>query len=374
MAEYKGLYIHGTPTGAVATDFDANWIFIADTLDALGTVSTADVDALPDLGVLGTVSIVNRDINGGCIVLDNGADEDFLNAIIIKGGLTANQRRYFEWQDIAGDEVGRLGWNPNNSMIIFHVQGGIEDAPYHPFVAHRTAQGGRTQLSSASAVYINYDEQATGTAGLVVCDGTAAANATAANQYGSITSAGIVIGAGGAGNTLLSTDGTIVTINKALKLTGPSSSTPGNLQFGNFNYAGCLYSGGATVVGYNAKAFEGAENKVVVGTTNAVIGYDFINIGYSHGISFHTFAGSVTAGDTASSERMRITTAGNVGIGETAPDYKLDVNGTFGFTPGASVTPAANGDVVFELTNNTTLTVKAKGSDGTVRSGTVTLA
>jgi hypothetical protein len=69
-----------------------------------------------------------------------------------------------------------------------------------------------------------------------------------------------------------------------------------------------------------------------------------------------------------------ITTAGSVGIGEVSPDYKLDVNGSLGFTPGASVTPVDNGDVVFELTNNTTLTIKAKGSDGTVRSGTVTLA
>jgi len=77
---------------------------------------------------------------------------------------------------------------------------------------------------------------------------------------------------------------------------------------------------------------------------------------------------------TGSLETVSILTGGNVGIGETAPDYKLDVNGTFGFTPGASVTPVDNGDVVFELTSNTTLTVKAKGSDGTVRSGTITLA
>lgn len=76
----------------------------------------------------------------------------------------------------------------------------------------------------------------------------------------------------------------------------------------------------------------------------------------------------------AGSERMRVTSAGDVGINESAPDYKLDVNGTFGFSPGASVTPVDNGDVVFELTNNTTLTIKAKGSDGVVRSGTITLA
>lgn len=66
--------------------------------------------------------------------------------------------------------------------------------------------------------------------------------------------------------------------------------------------------------------------------------------------------------------------AARVGINETIPDYALDVNGTFGFTPGASVTPVDNGDVVFELTSNTSLTVKAKGSDGTVRSVVLTLA
>lgn len=42
--------------------------------------------------------------------------------------------------------------------------------------------------------------------------------------------------------------------------------------------------------------------------------------------------------------------------------------------PAASATPANNGELEFELTNNTTLTVKVKGTDGTVRSGTITLS
>ena len=71
---------------------------------------------------------------------------------------------------------------------------------------------------------------------------------------------------------------------------------------------------------------------------------------------------------------MTFSTGGSVGINESVPDYRLDVNGTFGFSPGASVTPVDNGDVVFELTSNTSLTVKAKGSDGTVRSVVLTLA
>ena len=62
------------------------------------------------------------------------------------------------------------------------------------------------------------------------------------------------------------------------------------------------------------------------------------------------------------------------GINEKAPDYTLDVNGSFGFTPGSSVDPVDNGDVVIEFTNNTTLTFKAKGSDGTIRSATLTLS
>ena len=71
---------------------------------------------------------------------------------------------------------------------------------------------------------------------------------------------------------------------------------------------------------------------------------------------------------------ITLATGGSVGINESVPDYKLDVNGTFGFSPGASVTPVDNGDVVFELTSNTSLTVKAKGSDGTVRTVVLTLA
>jgi hypothetical protein len=35
---------------------------------------------------------------------------------------------------------------------------------------------------------------------------------------------------------------------------------------------------------------------------------------------------------------------------------------------------STNGEVTFELTNNTTLTFKARGSDGTTRTGTITLA
>ena len=41
--------------------------------------------------------------------------------------------------------------------------------------------------------------------------------------------------------------------------------------------------------------------------------------------------------------------------------------------PQASVTPLQIGDMCFQLTNDTTLVVKVKGRDGTVRSSTLTL-
>lgn len=41
--------------------------------------------------------------------------------------------------------------------------------------------------------------------------------------------------------------------------------------------------------------------------------------------------------------------------------------------PAVSVTPASNGDLVIEATSNTLLTFKLRGSDGVIRSGTLTL-
>ena len=47
---------------------------------------------------------------------------------------------------------------------------------------------------------------------------------------------------------------------------------------------------------------------------------------------------------------------------------------SFVIVPVASVVPAIIGEMVFQLTNNTTLVIKVKGSDGVVRTNTLTLA
>lgn len=70
----------------------------------------------------------------------------------------------------------------------------------------------------------------------------------------------------------------------------------------------------------------------------------------------------------------------------TASTGNLDIGGTSTFTgtvtagagviqsPPASATPVNNGQMLFEATSNTSLTVKLKGTDGTVRSVVLTLA
>lgn len=71
---------------------------------------------------------------------------------------------------------------------------------------------------------------------------------------------------------------------------------------------------------------------------------------------------------------LRAKANGHVGFGISDPQYRLHVGGTIGFAPGSTVTPLANGEVVFELTSNSTLTIRARGSDGTVRAAALTLS
>jgi len=57
-------------------------------------------------------------------------------------------------------------------------------------------------------------------------------------------------------------------------------------------------------------------------------------------------------------------------------DLELSGKGTGGIVlvTSSSQTPANNGDLVIEATSNTLLTFRLKGSDGTVRTGTLALS
>lgn len=51
-----------------------------------------------------------------------------------------------------------------------------------------------------------------------------------------------------------------------------------------------------------------------------------------------------------------------------------ELSGGLTWSPRTTVTPQNDGDLTVEATNDTTLTFKLKGSDGVVRSGTITLS
>jgi hypothetical protein len=70
----------------------------------------------------------------------------------------------------------------------------------------------------------------------------------------------------------------------------------------------------------------------------------------------------------AAGSPMSLTTAFQV-----TTDLWTTAFGNFSMFPDASVTPATNGELTFEATNNSTITVKYKGSDGTVRTATIAL-
>lgn len=65
---------------------------------------------------------------------------------------------------------------------------------------------------------------------------------------------------------------------------------------------------------------------------------------------------------------------GSVGIGTTTPGQRLDVNGAIQFKPGTSAIPTANGYVTIELSDDSTLHIRARGNDGVVRSISFTLS
>ena len=65
---------------------------------------------------------------------------------------------------------------------------------------------------------------------------------------------------------------------------------------------------------------------------------------------------------------------GNFGVNTSAPDYVGHINGTFACAPGALSDPVNIGDITLEATSDTSITLKLKGSDGVIRSNTLTIA
>ena len=140
---------------------------------------------------------------------------------------------------------------------------------------------------------------------------------------------------------------------------------------------GTLATFGSTLALLKATDITG--NLGVTGSVTATADFPDVTLksGGERRVLFSDAGGSAEGGIKFASNTFKIFAGGGIASGNEA----IACNGTTIETkddlvqnPGSSVTPAENGEMVVEATNNTTLTFKLKGSDGTVRSGTITLS
>lgn len=187
------------------------------------------------------------------------------------------------------------------------------------------------------------------------------------SQFATTTSsqlAGVISDETGSGALVFATSPTLTT-----PILGNATSTTltvGNRSLTNsYNCWSETGSGAMGILGHNARS--GVANNTVVANVSSWHGH-FIRMYHSDGIAIHTTTATVTAGDVlydqstpanqiaSAGERIRITPAGNVGVGLTNPSEKLDVNGTVkatAFSGSIPVSIAASATDVLSYSSNT---------------------
>ena len=130
-------------------------------------------------------------------------------------------------------------------------------------------------------------------------------------------------------------------------------------------------------VGLEIQSFTGV---IAAGTTVVSIGNTEIGIGRTTLNNFIRTNTVLTFGSRGNDRVVAITSTGFVGLGVSNPSVKLDVAGNVRISGvstvglGSTSSPTVNSTMSFELTDNTTLTVRVRGTDGTVRTGIVSLS
>ena len=180
-----------------------------------------------------------------------------------------------------------------------------------------------------------------------------------AAQYATLGDKNILIGLS-AGARTSGTAGTIGTQNIGIGEAALKSTTVGYCI--GIGGSALINATGASNIGIGYRAGEA----ITTGSTNTIIG---TNAGYTTGgLQKVDAVNSIAIGNLSYTSKSNQAVLGNSAVTETILRGKVQWNAP------ASAVPDDNGQITFEFTNNTTVTIKGKGSDGTVRSGTVTLS
>ena len=182
-----------------------------------------------------------------------------------------------------------------------------------------------------------------------------------ATVAGTVTAGAVTVTGTLTGNAAVTFDTTTSNINLA------TSQTTGTLILGGTSQTGAITLGRATTTQItNIQAGTSG-----VGTTKT------INFGTGGASGSFT---QINIGPTAGVGTVVINSGTNLGIGTANPTSPLHVVGTAlitGITTvglGTTSTPPSNSQLSFELTSNTNLVIKVRGTDGVLRSANITLA
>lgn len=94
-----------------------------------------------------------------------------------------------------------------------------------------------------------------------------------------------------------------VTGSVASTFRSTNGNTNGRLNVGAYSWLSAEYSSQSTMLGFNAYSDTGLNARQIVALTHGTAGYNFIEMGIA-GIKFHSFQGSVTAGNEATDNEM----------------------------------------------------------------------